>query len=395
MTTPTPPAPEKPHRNHGLFSDHYLEATLPERPGWGEMVEEARPVMAEIARVFDSYVPSENEAQTERDLVRPVLDILGHNYEVQPRLATPDGTKRPNYVFYKNAAAVAENKDRTLDDDLLRGSALAVGDAKYWERPLDVSLKGNGDPFTNKNPGYQISFYIQHAGTEWRILTNGRLWRLYHKDTAHKLDRFYEVDLRELATGGDAERFIYFYAFFERSAFDDHPLSVRAILEESADYARSIGDSLKSQVYEALRHLAQGFLDYPQNGLVPDVGTLREVYDNSLIVLYRLLFVLYAESRDLLPVRESEMYRDTYSLHAIKHEVAEGRPLLPTSATLWARLRELFGIINRGSPPLKVATFDGGLFDPERHQFIERYGVGDANLQAAIELLSGVDENRR
>ncbi len=48
--------------------------------------------------------------------------------------------------------------------------------AKYWDRPLDASLKGR-DPFTNKNPGFQIS-YMQHAGTELGILTNGRLWRL-------------------------------------------------------------------------------------------------------------------------------------------------------------------------------------------------------------------------
>jgi len=69
MTTTTSPVTEKTHRNHGLFSDHYLDATLPERPGWKEMAEEARAVMEEIARVFDSYAPSDNEAQTERDLV--------------------------------------------------------------------------------------------------------------------------------------------------------------------------------------------------------------------------------------------------------------------------------------------------------------------------------------
>ena len=66
---------------------------------------------------------------------------------------------------------------------------------------------------------------MQHAGMEWGILTNCRLWRLYHKDTAHKLDHFYEVDLHELATGGDAGRFLYFYAFFHRSAFEEHPLA--------------------------------------------------------------------------------------------------------------------------------------------------------------------------
>src|SRR5215203_4986134 len=232
---------------------------------------------------------------------------------------------------------------------------------------------------------------MRHAGTEWGILTNGRLWRLYHKDTAHKLDRFYEVDLPDLVESGDAKRFLYFYAFFHRSAFEDHPLSVQSILKESEDYARSVGNSLKRQVYEALRHVAQGFLDYPENALEPAPETLREIYDNSLIMLYRMLFVLYAESRDLLPVHESEMYHDTYSLHAIKHDVAHRRALLPTSATLWPKLRELFRLINKGSPPLKVATFDGGLFDPARHPFLERNTVGDGHLQRAIDNLSRVD----
>ena len=269
--------------------------------------------MERIAEIFEAYKPSSNEAQTEQDLVRPVLKALGHAFEVQTALATPGGTKVPDYVFYRDEAALVANKGKVLDEALLQTTAFAVGDAKYWDRPLDVRLKGKGreDQFTNKNPSYQVHFYMQHAGTEWGILTNGRLWRLYHKDTAHKLDHFYEVDLPELLSTGDVEALLYFYAFFRREAFDEHPLGVRSILVASTDYARGVGDTLKAQVYEALRHLAQGFLDYQANGLAPDPATLKEIYDNSLIVLYRMLFVLYAESRDLLPVHESEMYRDT------------------------------------------------------------------------------------
>lgn len=137
------------HRNAGLFSDHYLNVTLPERPGWEALAEEARAAMEGVARVFESFVPSANEAQTEQDLVRPVLTLLGHDFEVQPALKTPDGTKRPDYVFYRDASSLYANKGRTLDDELLREGALAVGDSKYWERPLDVSLKGKGDPFSN------------------------------------------------------------------------------------------------------------------------------------------------------------------------------------------------------------------------------------------------------
>ncbi|MBA2534861.1 MAG: class I SAM-dependent DNA methyltransferase, partial [Rubrobacter sp.] len=307
----------RPHRNQGLFSDHYLNATLPARPDWKGLADEARPVMDEIASLLDSYTPSGNEAQVEEELVRPILRILGHTFEVQPALATPEGTKRPDYVLYRDPRSVAANKEKTLTDELLRDRAFAVADAKYWKRPLDVSLKGGKrDAFSNKNPSYQISFYMQHSGTEWGVLTNGRLWRLYHRNTAHKLDRFYEVDLPDLAASSNVEDFLYFYAFFRRAAFEDDPLGVGALLRESTDYARSVGDSLKVQVYEALRHLAQGFLDHPRNGLSVEPATLREIYDNSLILLYRLLFILYAESRDLLPVHESADYRDSYSLHA-------------------------------------------------------------------------------
>ncbi|MGH3090334.1 MAG: DNA methyltransferase [Rubrobacteraceae bacterium] len=388
----TSPPGERPHRNHGLFSDHYLDATLPERPGWRELAKRAKPVMEEIAGVLSSYVPSDNEAQTESDLVRPVLRLLGHDFEVQPALDTPDGTKRPDYVFYNDRASLDANKGKRLDEASLTGRAFAVGDAKYVDRPLDVSLKGKGDPFSNRNPSFQISFYMQHSGTEWGILTNGRLWRLYHRDSAHKLDRFFEVDLPELVVTGDAEAFLSFFAFFRREAFDgDGEFSLRGILSESEDYARSVGDSLKLQVYEALRHVAQGFLDHPQNGLTNDARTLREIYDNSLITLYRMLFVLYAEARELLPVRESEMYRDTYSLYAIKREAARGRSLLPNTTRLWGQLKELFGIISGGSPPLSVATFDGGLFDAERHPFLEENAVGDRHLQLAVDKLARVD----
>jgi hypothetical protein len=140
----------RPHRNRGLFSDHYLNATLPTRPDWRGMANEARPALEEIAGLLDAYTPSENEAQVEEELVRPVLRLLGHTFEVQPALATPEGTKGPDYVLYRDVRSVAANKDKTLTDDSLKGRAFAVADAKYYERPLDVSLKGGSkDAFSN------------------------------------------------------------------------------------------------------------------------------------------------------------------------------------------------------------------------------------------------------
>jgi hypothetical protein len=385
-----------PHTNHQLFSDHYLNEILPKRVEWQGLVSEATRALAEIAAVLERFTPSEIEAQTEEDLVRPILKLLGHTFEVQPALATPDGTKKPDYVLYRDEAAVKANKGRTLDEDAVRTTAFAVADAKYWNRPLDVALKHQkGDPFNNRNPSFQIAFYMQHSGLPWGILTNGRRWRLYHQSTAHKLDRFYEVDLAALIRAGDPARFLSFYAFFRREAFEPGPIGVDEVLQQSIDYALKVGGQLKRQVFDALRHLAQGFLDYPENQLTANPATLKEIYDNSLILLYRMLFILYAEARELLPVRESPVYRDSYSLRALTREIADadqrGRQLLSMSGTRWPRLRTLFSAIDRGNPPLHVATFNGGLFDPERHPFLEQYVVGDRHLEQAIDTLARVD----
>jgi len=386
------------HHNQQLFSDHYLNVTLPTNPEWKLLAHDSAALLAAIVPIVRAFLhaPSQIEAQTEDELIKPVLRALGHTFEIQAALKTPDGTKKPDYILYRDQAAMTANKNKTLDETLLHGKAFAVGDAKSWDRPLDTTLKSaSGDQFTNKNPAYQIAFYIQHSAVEWGILTNGRLWRLYHKDTAHKQDRFYEVDLPALVEAGDAQAFLYFFAFFRRAAFEPGTLSLDALLRESAAYARSVGDSLKTQVYDALKEVAQGFLDYPGNRLQTDLATLKQIYDNSLIILYRLLFILYAEARELLPLRESATYRDEYSLDAIKREIvrrkSSGTTLLPTTARLWAKLKDLFQIINEGSPPLHVATFNGGLFDGQRHQFLERYTVGDAHLLEAIDKLARVN----
>jgi hypothetical protein len=106
------------HRNQQLFSDYYLNTILPERADW-QLATLAGPVMREIALIFAAYKPSSNEVQTEDGLIKPVLAALGHSYEVQAALKTPDGTKKPDYVFYRDLTALHANRGKTLDDRLI------------------------------------------------------------------------------------------------------------------------------------------------------------------------------------------------------------------------------------------------------------------------------------
>jgi len=381
------------HHNQRLFSDYYLDNILPMH--WASLYNEATVAMQQLQQLFAKFTPNpNNEAQTEDDWIKPVLQTLGHIFEVQVPLKVPDGVQKPDYIFYRDEQAYIANKGKTATEENLKQGAYAIGDAKRWERSLDKATKGD-DAFNNKNPSYQIFFYMLHSGLPWGILTNGRQWRLYSEQTAHKLEIFYEVDLPALLAKNEVEAFLYFYTFFRRAAFDEQEaLSLDQILAASTDYAQNVSESLRQQVYDALRYVAQGFLDYPGNHLPATPETYKAIYDNSLILLYRLLFIFYAEARDLLPLEDNSSYRKKYSLYAIKQnvksDVSEGL-LIPTSGTYWTRLKDLFRAIDKGSPPLSVTTFNGGLFDPTKHDFLERYTVGDVSLSRAIDKLARVD----
>ncbi len=395
-----PELPFVTHRNHYLFSDYYLTHRAAERQEWIEL--DARPQMDALRQLWTerrAALVNANEQQTEADWIRPVLSLLGHHFAPQVSLSTPQGVKTPDYILCPDESvrtAVQTLGRPAAEVDL--AAALAVADAKAWDRPLDRSLPGAGVKTLHQHPGLQIDFYIRHSGLPWGMLTNGRLWQLFHKDSSKKLDVYYEVDLPALLEADDAEAFKYFWLFLRRQAFQPGsaapgaPAWLDLVLAESAAYQRGVSDSLKEQVYDALQSLAQGFLDFPGNGLATDPASLQAIYDHSLLVLYRLLFILYAEDRELLPVRANTAYRESYSLHALKRRIAEeidrGQPAVASMSHLWSDLRELWRVIDQGNGQLGVPAYNGGLFKPANHPWLEQQRVGDLHLRAAIDLLA-------
>jgi len=409
------------HRNHFLFSDHYLNEVLPHQAVWREVEAEAEKALAAITELYHQKAgafPHYNEAALEQEWIRPILDVLGHIYHVQPPLPGAAGT--PDYAFFTDEAA-RQRAIPALGTPAFWEAALAVGDAKRWERPLDKRIvNGAPDAFTNANPCYQIDYYLRRTGCAWGMVSNGRRWRLYHRDTSFRLDVFYEVDLVQLIEQGDLAAFRYFYLFFRIAALlpdTEGRCWLDEVLAQSTAYAVRVGDELKGRVYEALRLLAQGFLDYPQQPLrrlqvdpatkrfsadedafdtqataQPSQGfDLPRIHDACLILLYRLLFLLYAESRGLLPL-DNHSYAAQYSLKAIKEDIArkldDGMVYLAQKATLWDDLRTLFDIIYNGQEALDVPAYDGRLFDPARYPFLEEHTIGDRYLAQAIDLLA-------
>ena len=388
--------------NQSLLSDYYLDSLIVEQPQWAN-ISNIESDYAAIKQFFDTVAPNVEqfkEEQTKYEFIQPVLKQLGHVFEVEPALQTSQGTKEPDYAFFSSEDAHDSALPHINTNQFFK-TAIAIGDAKAWSRNLDRKAQGTSDPFNNQNPNYQIDFYLRGADKNWGILTNGRQWRLYHRQTSYRLDRFYEVDLAALlGESPDLETFRYFYCLFRRAAFTPGPSGTSfldLVLGESQQYTVNVSDDLKNRIYDALRLLIVGFLDFPRNRFDKANPPLHKIHTNCLILLYRVLFTLYAESRGLLPI-DNPNYAAHYSLAALAETIHETRNrgdlIIPTISDYWARLRGLFTLINEGWDEF-IPQYNGGLFNPGHHLFLEKYELGNDSLAMVIELLTRTELGER
>ena len=389
--------------NSGLFSNHYLENMIQKVPEWDddahlrETFSEIKEIFERKGKNFERYV----EADLEHNLIRPVFDKLGHHYGVQE--SVHHDPLKPDYAFFPDKTTLDEAYSHKKDSDGFYKKAVVVGDAKAWNVALDKSRQGKALR-DMANPSYQIDNYLRATPAKWAILTNGRMWRLYHEDTSVKMDCYYEVNLPEMINrieeSGDITLFKYFYLFFRLEAFPQVPLGssfLDRVREESAAYAQKVGNDLQENVYKAMKVLAEGFYAEQSNSLSHALEDIRDVQDNSMRLLYRLLFIFYAESRKLLNT-DNKHYQEM-SLRKLKEDISEkmdqGETMLAVRSTYWEGLKDLFRLINDGSEAFGypkeefyIPAYNGGLFDPSKNTFLTQKKIGNSYLAEAIDLLA-------
>ena len=210
------------HRNQYLFSDHYLNQLLPQDPRWEQALPQAQSFWTWVQHLYareQGQLADYNEAQLEEHWFKPILEKLGHVFERQASVPGLDvGIKRPDYVLFPHEGA-RQAAVGAQSSEAYTAQALAVGEVKRWDTPLGKKRRGGGASFEDQNPSVQIDYYVRATDLDWGILTNGRLWRLVHRDTSQRLSIYYEVDLVDLLGRGDAGAMRYFTLFFRQAAF--------------------------------------------------------------------------------------------------------------------------------------------------------------------------------
>ena len=397
-------------QNKTLFSNNFMNTRLEGMPEWAEdpqaMLNKVRALWQKATRFGANW----NEAQTEDEFIKPILALLGWSFVVQAKAGRGGQVTRPDYALFGDEKSKDEAYPHQGDDAAFYGRALAIAEAKHWGRPLSQKdASGRATWKAESNPSHQMVSYLNGTRTEWGILTNGRAWRLYSREVSSTASEFYEIDLGLLfdflpentePSPVQLDDFKRWWLFFRREAFTRTTGAksfVQRVHEGSTSYAREISDKLKELVFqEVMPEIAGGFVAYrrQQLGIVEETPEgLQDVYRASLSLLYKLLFLLYAEARSLLPMDNPD-YRAN-SLTAIAEWAAEQanaqrRLSEATYATPhYEKLLALFRRIDHGDSALGIPEYNGGLFSPKSaaNIFLEKHKLSDQAVARAVDIL--------
>lgn len=202
------------------------------------------------------------------------------------------------------------------------------------------------------------------------------------------------VDSDLLDTGiTDEERdhwLAVFAAMFSRTAF-----------ERATDKAPSFHDTARKEAGFYEERVAKNLSELVFNRLYPALGkavahaapadtALDDVRQATLILLYRLLFVLYAEDRGLLPVRDTRF--DDYALRVARLDVGKrkdaGDTFSHVAKNYWNRFADLAEMIDKGDPSVGLPPYNGGLFNPAQTPLLGAISLPDDVMAEAIDILS-------
>nr|WP_305080868.1 hypothetical protein [Pseudonocardia terrae] len=153
-----------------------------------------------------------------------------------------------------------------------------------------------------------------------------------------------------------------------------------ALLKRSEDSQEDLTDALGVQVRQAVELLvtAIGRADVLAGGNTLTHVSAHDVYRGAVSVMMRIVFLLFAEERRLLP-SDNELYATAYSASRLGAEL-EQRALegsedeLETSTAVWHRLLALFRAVHDGieHPRLTLTAHDGSLFDPDDYLWMPK-----------------------
>ena len=403
-----------------LFTDYFLRDGIQSTDEWGEALatpQELEAFREGLRRPYEALSGSQdpNEAVTEQELILPVLKLLGWadylpqqgaalNEDIPDYLLFPDaaskeraGARPSTEARYRDAVVVEESKrfDLALDASGREASPRPVTPRgpKLFELPAEYGAARTVGP--SRRPHGQMLRYLSTAEIEsdgrirWGFLTNGRVWRLYDYRARPRATSYFEASIDDVVRPENEHCLRVFYLLFRRNSFVLRQGATTTFLEhaiaEGKRYEEQVAQDLSGVVFNKV------FPGLVQALYAASNRELADVRQAALVLLYRLLFILYAEDRGLLPVNERG-YR-SYGLRepvrdAIKDRMANGSDFSAKATNYYDHVMTLCRLIDKGDPSIRLPPYNGGLFAGEAAPLLEKVRLPDAAFAPAVHYLS-------
>src|SRR6185295_4005506 len=161
------------------------------------------------------------------------------------------------------------------------------------------------------------------------------------------------------------------------------PQSLHALVAASDRHAAGVCRSLRDGVLIASAEILRAMA--ARRRRVPDARALDAAFEQALTIVYRILFLLFAEARALVPLWHP-VYRQSYSVESVREEAERSS----RTAGLWDALRAIARLAHAGcrAGDLRVTPFNGRLFAPARTPLAERCDLDDEAARRAVIALS-------
>ena len=233
------------------------------------------------------------------------------------------------------------------------------------------------------SPATRMMELLYAAEARLGLVTNGGQWMLVHArrgETTAFVSWYADLWLEEPLTLRAFHSLLESHRFF--GVPDEETLP--ALLQASAQDQNELTDQLGYQVRQAVEILVQAIDRADQDrgrALLAGMDEGR-LYEAALTVMMRLVFLLTAEERELLLLGDP-LYDQHYAVSTLGAQLRDasdrlGEGVLERRFDAWSRLLALFRAVYGGvwHEDLRLPAYGGGLFDPDRHPFLEGRAPG-------------------
>ena len=346
---------------------------------------------AVLRNVFPQGFPSEDSLLADLNglrlaydawLAAPAFDLAAHDtwvrfvifaaleFEAVNVLSGQDIPQSVRFAISPNLLIAA-----APEEDLLGGETSPA-------QPLfPIFFRGKGEELDALLDGAVV--YLHQTTFPIALVTNGEQWAIVHAppDGVTSVAVWYaEMWWEERLTFRAFRALLGARRWFNVAATETLP----ALLKRSEDNQGAITKQLGRQVRQAVELLILSLdrADQDKNrGLLADIP-VQTLYEAALSVMMRLIFLFFAEERELLPAND-DLYAEAYAVSTIREQLQAqadrfGAEVLERRHDAWSRLLATFRAVHAGlgHDRLTLPAYGGQLFDPDRFPFLEGRQAG-------------------